>query len=220
MSLLVISPHMDDETFGAGGTMKKYAENGKKVYWLNISNTKEEYGYPAELVEKRNRQFREVAEKLGVSRAIDWKLRPAHLGEYPAGEQIAKLAELVNELKPETIIAPYSGDIHSDHGTVFSWVKAVSKSFRNPSLKRLMMMEVVSETDFALPDQVFRPNYYIDITGQMECKLEAVGIYSQEVAAHPFPRSLENVKALAMGRGAVAGVYYAEAFMLIREIEK
>lgn len=220
MSLLVISPHMDDETFGAGGTMKKYAENGEQVYWLNISNTKEEYGYPADLVNKRERQFSAVAEKLQVTEAFDWKLRPAHLAEYPTGDQIGRLAGLVEDLQPDTIISPYYGDIHSDHGTVYSWVKAVSKSFRNPSLKRLLLMEINSETDFAMPDQMFRPNYFIDISAQMESKLEAVGIYSQEIAPHPFPRSLDNVKALATGRGAVAGVQYAEAFMMIRGIEK
>lgn len=220
MSLLVISPHMDDETFGAGGIMIKYAAQGEPVYWLNISNTKTEYGYPEELVEKRSRQFDTVAKRLGVSRAIDWKLRPAHLSEYPAGDQIGALAKLVDELRPDTIISPYYGDIHSDHGTVYSWVKAVSKSFRNPFLKRLMLMEVISETDFAMPDQVFRPNYYVDISEHMEQKMAAIEVYSQEIGEHPFPRSLENIRSLAVSRGAVAGVKYAEAFMMIRGIEK
>ena len=220
MSLLVISPHMDDETFGAGGTMIKYAQQGQPVYWLNISNTKEEYGYPKELVEKRSRQFDTVAEKLGVMKAIDWKLQPAHLSEYPAGDQIGRLAKLMDELRPDTIISPYYGDIHSDHGTVYSWIKAVSKSFRNPFLKRLMLMEVISETDFAMPDQVFRPNFFIDISDQMEQKMEAISVYSQEIGEHPFPRSLKNIYALGTSRGAVAGVGCAEAFMLIRGIEK
>ena len=35
---------------------------------------------------------------------------------------------------------------------------------------------------------------------------------------HPFPRSAENLKALATFRGATAGVRYAEAFMILKEI--
>lgn len=220
MSILVISPHMDDETFGAGGTIIKYAEKGEKVYWLNISNTKEEYGYSPELVALRNEQFSRVADALGVCKAFDWKLRPAHLTEYPSGDQIGKLADLIHEIKPDTIISPYHGDIHSDHGAVYSWIKAVSKSFRNPDLRRLLLMEVVSETDFAMPDQIFRPNYYIDISNQIQKKLEVISIYYQELQEHPFPRSLENVRATALSRGAVAGVQFAESFMLIRGIEK
>jgi len=34
-----------------------------------------------------------------------------------------------------------------------------------------------------------------------------------------FPRSVENIKALAMMRGVTAGVKYAEAFKLMKEIE-
>ena len=220
MSILVVSPHMDDETFGAGGTIIKYAERGEKVYWLNISNTSKENGYPDDLVELRDRQFSMVAESLKVTDAFDWKLRPAHLEEYSAGDQIGRLAELIHEIRPDTIIAPYHGDVHSDHGTVYSWVKAVSKSFRNPDLKRLMLMEIVSETDFAMPEQIFSPNYYIDISGQMQKKLDTIKIYHQEIREHPFPRSLDNVKALALSRGAVAGVQYAESFLMVRGIEK
>ena len=60
---------------------------------------------------------------------------------------------------------------------------------------------------------------YIDITLQMEEKLRVLSIYEDELGEPPFPRSLENVKAQAICRGAVAGSRYAEAFMILREIE-
>jgi hypothetical protein len=34
----------------------------------------------------------------------------------------------------------------------------------------------------------------------------------------PFPRSEENIRALAMYRGATAGVEAAEAFVLLKEV--
>ncbi len=40
------------------------------------------------------------------------------------------------------------------------------------------------------------------------------------LGTHPFPRTVENVKAMAFNRGSIAGTHYAEAFMLLREIEK
>lgn len=220
MRVLIVSPHMDDETIGAGGTILKYVNEGAEVFWLNITNTKEEYGYPHEIVAKREKQRLAVAEKLGVVEAIDLKLEPAHLDQYRDSEVISKIGEIVSNIKPEVIITTYSGDIHSDHYKVFSWVKAFSKSFRNPYLKKFMMMEVVSETDFALSNQTFSPNYFVDISDYLKSKLEIVQIYEQELKAHPFPRSLENITALATNRGAVAGVKYAEAFMLLRAIEK
>ncbi|WP_428260215.1 PIG-L deacetylase family protein [Gallibacter sp. Marseille-QA0791] len=220
MSILVISPHMDDETLGAGGTILKYTDAGEKVYWLNISNTKEEYGYSEELCRKREKRYYEVIRRLHITDAVDFKLQPAHLEKYDTGEIINKIGNIVDRIKPEIIITTSPGDVHSDHKTVFSWAKAFSKSFRNPWLKKFLLMEIVSETDFALPMGSFIPNYFVDISDFLEDKIEALKIYEGEMGEHPFPRSVKNIKALAVNRGTIAGTKYAEAFMLLRCIEK
>ena len=82
------------------------------------------------------------------------------------------------------------------------------------------MMETVSETDFspALPGQVFMPNVFVDIEEHLEKKLNIARIYEDELGNHPFPRSLEGLRALATVRGATAGCKYAEAFTLLKEI--
>ena len=45
MNVLVISPHPDDETLGAGGALLKFKDMGNKIFWLNVTNMKTEYGY-------------------------------------------------------------------------------------------------------------------------------------------------------------------------------
>jgi len=45
-------------------------------------------------------------------------------------------------------------------------------------------------------------------------------VFESEIAEHPFPRSLANIKALAHFRGASVGVKYAEAFQLLKFIDK
>ena len=45
-------------------------------------------------------------------------------------------------------------------------------------------------------------------------------IFKSELGEHPFPRSIKNIKALAIFRGATVGVNYAEAFQLIKYIDK
>ncbi len=79
-------------------------------------------------------------------------------------------------------------------------------------------MEILSETDFGRPEHPFVPNVYVDITDYMDKKMEALRIYDTEMGKPPFPRSEENVRALATVRGAMAGVRFAEAFRLVKGI--
>ena len=79
------------------------------------------------------------------------------------------------------------------------------------------MYECISETEFApaLIEKVFLPNYFVDISSYLEKKLKVMCIYSSEIGEHPFPRSLKNIEALSIFRGASSGFQNAEAFQLI-----
>jgi hypothetical protein len=82
------------------------------------------------------------------------------------------------------------------------------------------MMEVISETDFGLPgiQNAFLPNVYIDVSNNLEGKIDAIKIFKSELGEHPFPRSIANIRSLATIRGAQAGCNYAEAFMNVKTI--
>ena len=56
------------------------------------------------------------------------------------------------------------------------------------------------------------------MTGVQTCALPI--LYDTELGVVPFPRNLEAIKALALLRGGQAGCQYAEAFKIIKEIEK
>lgn len=38
MKIMIISPHPDDETLGAGGSILKFKDLGYEIYWLNITD--------------------------------------------------------------------------------------------------------------------------------------------------------------------------------------
>lgn len=84
------------------------------------------------------------------------------------------------------------------------------------------MYECISETEFApaLPEKVFQPNYFVDISDYFSKKVSIAEVYASEFGKHPFPRSIRNMEALATFRGAYAGVEYAEAFQLLKYIDK
>lgn len=80
-------------------------------------------------------------------------------------------------------------------------------------------MDIISETDFANSDQGFVPNYFVDISDFLHKKLDIVKNYKREIQLSPFPRSLENIEAMARLRGVACGSIYAESFRLVKLIE-
>ena len=145
---------------------------------------------------------------------------PATLDNIPLKKIIKNISEIFRDVKPTTIYLPFRNDVHTDHRFAFDSVMSCTKSFRYPSIKKVLAYETISETEFTPPlsNNVFQPNSFSDISEYMEEKIEIMNIYESEIGEHPFPRSERNIKALATYRGATAGFEYAEAFMVLKEI--
>ena len=217
MEILVISPHPDDETLGCGGTILKHKDIGDKIYWLIITNIDIKNGWGKDIVEKRQKEIKTVAEMYNFEKTFKLDYPTARLDIIPIQEIIKSITEVILEIKPEIIYLPNRSDIHTDHQITFKSVYSCTKNFRYPFIKRILMYETLSETEFvpALSENVFIPNVFVDITKYFEKKLEMFKIYKSEVMEEPLPRSLEVIEALAKYRGSRIGKKYAESFQLI-----
>jgi len=107
--------------------------------------------------------------------------------------------------------------MHSDHRKIFEAAYSCTKSFRYPFIKKIYMIETLSETEFA-PSTKEDPNVFVDISKYMDKKIEIMKVFESEIGVHPFPRSERNLRALGTLRGATAGCEYAESFVLLKEI--
>ena len=134
-------------------------------------------------------------------------------------EIIKRIRRVLEEVKPEWLMIPGQYDAHSDHRVVYNCCMACAKVFRAPYIKRVTTMEILSETEQGFQREKFDPNLFIDITDELEDKIKAMKIYDTEIEKVPFPRSLENIKALAAVRGGSCQRRYAEAFCIVRQIE-
>lgn len=218
--LIVVATHPDDETLGAGGSLLKFKSEGWDIFWLILTHVHTEYGFTPERVESRNHEIAKVASQYAFTDYFMLNYPTMHLDEIPKGKIISEISGIFSSVKPTHVILPFYGDVHTDHRVGFECAYACTKAFRYPSIKNIWMMETPSETDFGLPGQqnVFSPNLFVDITDKMKGKEEIFRIYESESAPHPFPRSIDNLYALATTRGATAGFFYAEAFMSIKTI--
>lgn len=218
--VLVVSAHPDDETLGVGGTLLKHKADGDQIYWLNITGIFEHQGFSKERIAKRENEIDQVKKMFGFEELFNLNYPTMSLSSSTLFKLIPDISNVFNLIQPEVIYLMNRSDAHSDHRIIFDAVMACTKSFRYPFIKRVLMYECISETEFApaLIERVFLPNYFVDISDYIDVKLNIMKIYVSELGVHPFPRSLDNIKALAHFRGSYAGVTYAEAFQLIKYI--
>ena len=215
--VLVISPHPDDETLGCGGTLIRHKQEGDEIHWLIMTN-----------VNSSEKKFHSVKEKeIGeVSKAFNFnstsrtKFTTSQLDSVPRKEIIQVISKVFQEIQPNFLYLPFQNDIHSDHSIVFDAAASCTKSFRYPYIRRVMIYETISETEFSIrPDkEQFKPNLWIDISDYIDKKIEIMSLYESEIGKEPFPRSEQNIRSLAKFRGSTAGVLSAEAFILLKEI--
>lgn len=217
--IMVVSPHPDDETLGAGGTLLKLREQKKDLFWLNITNMKTEYSYDLEKVKRRNAEIDEVKMRYGFDDFVNLELEPAGLEKYHFSDVYDYIAEFLMKNRPDTLILPYEHDSHSDHAMVFRWLYPFTKSFRYPFIKKVLIMEIVSETEFSSLEYAFKPNFFVDISEFIEKKIEIMNIYKSEMGGEIFPRSERNIRSLAGFRGCIAGSSYAEGFRVLKYID-
>ncbi len=219
MRILVVSPHPDDETLGAGGTLLRMKKEGHQIYWLNVTELLPEDGWSQELIEKDLEQIAKVREYYQFDGFYNLGFPPVKLHNIDESIMIDKIRKVFQEVKPDWLIIPGRCDAHSDHRVVYDCCMACAKTFRAPYIKRIMTMEIISETDYGYMLEKFEPNLYIDISEVMEEKIEAMKLYDTEIEESPFPRNLENIRALAMVRGGGSTRKYAEAFHIVKMIE-
>lgn len=218
-NVLFISVHPDDETLGCGGTILKHKSNGDTINWLNITgiDNNHPFGFSPEQVMKRQLTIEKVKQTYGFNKSINLKFYTQLLDTKGLSSLMKEISEAIKEIQPDTLYIPNRSDVHSDHKIAFQAIYSCTKQFRYPYIKRVLMYETLSETEFApaLAENAFIPNTFVDITDYIDTKIEIMKLYETEIMLDPLPRSAHAIKGLAAFRGSRIGVQYAEAFMCI-----
>lgn len=221
MRVLAISVHPDDETLGCGGTLLRHVAEGDELFWLVVTETHEPQ-WTAETIQIKAAEVVRVAEAYKVDQFFKLGLPSIRLDTLPLADMIGRIREVIAEVKPEVVYLVHGGDVNSDHYMVFTATMSVLKTFymRKWGVQRILSYETLSSTEAAPPhpSRAFVPNVYRDITPYIERKIEIMGLYESESHPDPMPRGPSAIRALARYRGASIAVDYAEAFMLIREV--
>lgn len=219
MNVLVISAHMDDEVLGAGGAIARHVAEGHSVTVVIACKRAYNHEFDRRLVEEEKEAARQAAKILGYHDVRFLDLRDELLDERLL-DVIVPLEECVGDVKPSVVYAPHRGDSNQDHRAVFQASMIACRPLAPHRVRRVLSYEVPSATDQAppFPEYAFQPNYYVDISGVVDRKVQAMRAYARELREFPHPRSAKGIEVLAQKRGMEIGLAAAEAFMLVRDI--
>ncbi len=215
MRALVISPHPDDETIGAGGTIARHIAEGDEVYLCIVTQG---YSPPwsEDIVEIARRQVEAVQKVFGIKRVFFLGFPTVKLNTVPNRELTDALKRVVDEVKPEVVYTSSANDVNQDHRIVFDATLVATRPLPGSPVRRLLCYEVSPTTRFG--NTPFVPNVFVEIEPFLDKKLEAMKCYKTELQEPPHPRSLESLKLIAQERGLSVGLKTAECFELVREI--
>ncbi len=77
-----------------------------------------------------------------------------------------------------------------------------------------------TERSWQTGDRAFHPNLFVDVKRTIDAKKRALQCYKSEYRDYPHPRSVEAIEYLSRKRGNEVGLEYAEAFHIVRKVEK
>jgi LmbE family N-acetylglucosaminyl deacetylase len=123
--VLVLAPHMDDETIGCGGTLILHARRGAQITVMFLTDGRngsseintlygeERQRRQQELIEIRTTEARSALQRLGVNRMICLDAEDGALGQCSWAAE--KLRDVLLKLQPELVYVPFYLEEHPDH---------------------------------------------------------------------------------------------------------
>jgi LmbE family N-acetylglucosaminyl deacetylase len=217
--VMIVAPHPDDETLGVGGTIAKYSAQGADIFVLIVSGHLPPL-YSRKDYDKTVHEAQSAFKLLGVSQSEFLEIPATMINSKPLHKVNGRISKIINDFKPHIVFCPYP-DRHIDHRLIFDSVMVATRPVGiGRDIEILAAYETLSETHWNAPhiEPNFTPNWVVDITEQIDNKLDALSCYKSQISDFPGPRSIEAVEALAKFRGTQAGFGYGEGFHVIRMI--
>src|SRR5437016_5514932 len=175
LDLLAIAAHPDDAELTCGGTLAKMAKHGYKVGILDLT--------AGEMGTRGTRETRaKEAEKAAKILGVKWRgnLGVPDSDVQPARAHKLRLAQMLRELRPHTVILPYWEARHPDHyhASTLGYEACFLAGLKQLSIEgeAFRPFKILYSTVYA---QV-RPTFVVDITAQYERRRRAILAFASQ----------------------------------------
>ena len=227
--VLAVFAHPDDMEIAVGGTLSRWAQEGREGHLLVLTNGDRGSDDPkqdrAELAATRAKETEDAGRLVGLASVT---IRADHDGELENSHRVrVDIAREVRRRRPQTVVtcdptAWFFGNQyfnHADHRTAGAvTLDAVFPGAGNP----LFFEELLDEgfEPWNVPELWLgwtnEPNHYQDVTGFMDRKLEALAAHASQVQGDFLGFFEQWLPMEAEENGKKIGVQHAEAFRALQ----
>lgn len=227
LDILAIAAHPDDVELACGGTLIKHIQAGKKVGILDL--TRGELGTRGTAAD-RDVESKKASEILGIQVRENLGFRDGFFSDDE--EHQIEVIKVLRKYQPEIVLCNAPSDRHIDHGKASG---LASKACFLSGLRKIETEKDGFVQQSWRPKQVFHyiqdyyhhPNIVIDVTGQMETKLQAILAYKTQfynpnneepqtpISSRDF---LDFLEARARSFGRLIHVTFGEGFIVQRPV--
>ena len=218
VSVLVVAAHPDDEVLGCGGTMSLLSRRGNSVracFLSSLADARSSHPGKEALIGAAMR----AQAVLGCGDPIFGEFENIQFNVVPHLSLVQFIENAIRTVRAEVVFTHHPSDLNDDHRCTSAACDAAVRLYQRgvdtPPITGYHYMEVLSSTDWALgaSQNRFVPTSFFQIGDEgVSRKLQALREYKGVMRKYPHPRSEEAIRAQASLRGAMFGVYHAEAF--------
>lgn len=214
---LAISPHPDDVELFCSGVLIKLKKQGYSIAVADL--TRGELSSNGD-VKSRLAESEKAKEILGLDYRLNLELTDGNLsGDH---HQRMEVVNLIRTMKPVICLIPYWKDRHPDHEAASM---LLTRSLFDAGLKKIESSQPAYRPDtvlYYMMHQFFQPTFIVDITDEMDTKIEAIEAYRSQFAmsGNGFeltyinrPEFLTSLRTRAAFLGEQIGVKYGEGFL-------
>lgn len=221
MHVLVIVAHPDDADIFCGGTLAKHADRGDDVTIVHMTRGElgATEGTQSEIAAVREEEARQSGTELGAEVEfldfLDGRVT------YSL-ENRSTLVDTIRAHDPDALLTHFREDMHPDHRVTS---KLVTDAYYMASLplaeSKLPPCDPDNVYYFGKPTASFDPETFVDITGFVEQKLDALERHESQVdwlnehggIDDEFDDLVASVRARDRSLGQQCGVSFAEGFV-------
>jgi LmbE family N-acetylglucosaminyl deacetylase len=225
--LLVIAPHADDETVGAGGLIARVKQAGGRAFVMVVSVGDLDHYDNREHPTKGSTRAAELANAMKTLKVDDFDIllpdeeMHLRLDSIPRRDLINLFERegrlSIDKIEPTMLVLP-APSFNQDHEAVYKAGLTATRPHLATMKPFQRIVLIADAPQLAWNRNIFHPNLYVDISEVLPLKLKAFSCHKSQQRPDPHQGGIDAIRILAEARGREVSIKAAEAFECMRFI--